>query len=406
MVIGIDASRANRKQKTGTEWYSFYLIANLARLDQKNKYLLYLNTTPSLELQAVIRDNPNFSCKILNWPFFSFWTLGRLSLEMIFNRPDVLFIPAHTLPLFFPRKTVNTIHDIAFVREQNLYLSEKVKTSVYGSRPLINFIVKLLTRGKYRADSLDYLYWSTTYALRRAKKIITVSEFTKREILSLYPKTREEKIAVVHNGYNKQLYQPLNSSSDQEKIKTVLDKYGLEAPYYLYVGRLEKKKNTPALIEALSLVRENNPEIKEKLLLIGNASFGYDEAKYVIEEYDLNNEVFMPGWVAEDDLPYIFNGASAFIFPTKHEGFGIPVLQSLACGLPTAVSDLPVLREIAGDSVLYFNQNNSRAIAEAMIKIIKDETLRQSLKQAGLKQVEKFSWEKCAAETLKVLENL
>lgn len=406
MVIGIDASRANRKQKTGTEWYSFYLIASLAQIDQKNKYLLYLNTTPSLELQAVIRDNPNFSCKILNWPFFSFWTLGRLSLEMLFNRPDVLFIPAHTLPLFFPRKTVNTIHDIAFVREQNLYLSEKVKTSMCGSRPLINFLVKILTRGKYRAASLDYLYWSTTYALRRAKKIITVSEFTKREILSLYPKTKEEKIAVVHNGYNKQLYQPLNLSSEKEKIATVLDRYGLEAPYYLYVGRLEKKKNTPALIEALSLVRENNPEIKEKLLLIGNASFGYDEAKYVIEEYDLDNDVLMPGWIAEDDLPYIFNGASAFIFPTKHEGFGIPVLQSLACGIPTAVSDLPVLREIAGDSVLYFNQNNSRAIAEAMVRIIKDEALRQDLKQKGLEQVKEFSWEKCAAETLKVLENL
>lgn len=406
MVIGIDASRANRKQKTGTEWYSFYLIANLARLDQKNKYLLYLNTTPSMELQAVIRDNPNFSCKILNWPFFSFWTLGRLSLEMIFNRPEVLFIPAHTLPLFFPRKTVNTIHDIAFVREQNLYLSEKVKTSMYGSRPLINFIVKILTRGKYRAASLDYLYWSTTYALRRAKKIITVSEFTKQEILSLYPKTKEEKIAVVHNGYNKQLYQPLNSFDDKEKIAAVLDKYGLEAPYYLYVGRLEKKKNTPALIESLSLVRENNPEIKEKLLLIGNASFGYDEAKYVIEEYNLNNDVFMPGWVAEDDLPYIFNGASAFIFPTKHEGFGIPVLQALACGLPTAVSDLPVLREISGDAVLYFDQNKSRAIADAMVRIIKDEALRQDLKQKGLEQVEDFSWEKCAAETLQVLENL
>lgn len=403
MIIGIDASRANRKIKTGTEWYSFFLIKNLAIIDSTNKYWLYLNTPPTPELAVLIKDNPNFIFKYLKWPFNAFWTLGRVSLEMLWRRPDVLFVPAHTLPLFSPRKTINTIHDIAFVREQNLYFSEKVKASNAFTRRFINFFVKLVTLGKYSSESVDYLYWSTAFALNHAEKIITVSEFTKSEILSLYPKTKIEKISVVQNGYDNDLFRPIN---DDEKIKTVLDKYGITKPFFLYVGRLEKKKNTPALVEALALVRGNNPEIKEKLVLIGNASFGFDEVKYAIEEFNLNSEVIIPGWVEEADLPYIYNAASAFIFPSKHEGFGIPILESMACGLPTIASDLPVLKEIAGDAVLYFDQNNKRAIAAAMVRIINDGALRQELRAKGLIQTQNFSWRKCAAETLQVIEKL
>ncbi|NLZ74771.1 glycosyltransferase family 4 protein [Candidatus Falkowbacteria bacterium] len=403
MIIGIDASRANRKLKTGTEWYSFFLIKNLAIIDKTNKYWLYLNAPPSPELVAAVKDNPNFVFKYLKWPFNAFWTLGRLSLEMIFCRPDVLFVPAHTLPLFSPRKSINTIHDVAFIREQNLYFSEKVKTKSALARHLINFLVKLFTLGKYSSESVDYLYWSTAFALKHAKKIITVSEFTKNEILNLYPETKLDKITVVHNGYNQELFHPIN---DEQKITEILNKYGITKPFFLYVGRLEKKKNTPALIEALSIVRENNPEIKEKLVLIGNASFGFDEVKYTITGFNLNQEVCIPGWVEEKDLPYIYNAASAFIFPSKHEGFGIPVLESLACGLPTVVSNLDVLREIAGDSVLYFDQEDKQSIAAAMTKVVKDEKLRAELREKGLQRVQNFSWHKCAAETLQVIEKL
>ena len=402
MIIGIDASRANRQRKTGTEWYSFYLIKNLAQIDKTNTYWLYLNTPASCDLQLIVKDNPNFVFKYLRWPFNSFWTLGRLSLEMIFHRPDVLFVPAHTLPLFSPRNSVNTIHDVAFFREKNLYFSQGLKSTQYILRPLVNFFVKIITFGRYSADSVDYLYWSTEFALHHAKKIITVSEFTKREILNIYPKTKEGKIKVVHNGYNNELYCPLN---DPEKTKEVLDKYNLKQPFFLYVGRLEKKKNTPILIEALSILRDQHPEIEEKLVLIGNASFGFDEVKYVIEEFDLNNDVLIPGWVDEEDLPYIYNASSAFVFPTKHEGFGIPILESMACGIPTIASDLPVLREVAGEAILYFDQNDKYDIARAMHRIISDDNLRCRLRAEGLTKSRDFSWRKCAEETLRELEN-
>jgi glycosyltransferase involved in cell wall biosynthesis len=403
MIIGIDASRANLKHKTGTEWYSFHLIENLATLDHTNKYWLYLNRQPSLELAAAVKDNPNFSFKVLKWPFHIFWTLGRLTLEMLICRPNVLFIPAHTLPLFGPFKTINTIHDLAFIREQNLYRSKKVKTRFGFSEPLINFLIKLFSFGRYSSGSVDYLYWSTAFALRHAKKIIAVSEFTKQEILQLYPKTAPEQIVAIPNGYDDEAYKLLDAP---EKNQEILAKYGLETPYFLYVGRLEKKKNTLILVEAFALFKENNPQTKTKLVLVGDASFGYDEVKYAIEEFNLGNQVILPGWVSEEDLPYIFRCAQAFIFPSRHEGFGIPVLQAFACGVPTAVSDIPIFHEIAGDAVIYFDQNDKGSIAAALTKISTEEDLRQKLRAKGLARASEFSWRKCAAETLKLIASL
>ncbi len=403
MIIGIDASRANLKHKTGTEWYSFYVIKNLALIDKKNKYILYISKPASDELRMAVQDNPNFSFKVLNWPFNFFWTLGRLSLEMIFHRPNILFVPAHTLPLFQPRKTITTIHDIAFARESNLYRHETTRAKTRLFRSLINILVKVATKGRYRPNSVDYLHWSTIFALRKAKKIITVSAFTKEEVLRVYLEAKKEKIVVIHNGYNNDLYR---QSNDQEKIKQVLDHYGIEQPYLLYVGRLEKKKNSPYLIEAFAILKENHPELKEKLVLIGNAGYGYDEARYVIQEFDLNQEVHMPGWIEEADLPYIYNGATAFVFPSRHEGFGIPVIQALACGLPTAASNLTVFREIAGDAILYFDQNSKQDISRAMYEIATDQNLRNSLAAKGLETVKNFGWEKCARETLEVIESL
>lgn len=403
MIIGIDASRANLSHKTGTEWYSFHLIKNLAAIDRVNTYWLYVHTPARPDLLEAIKDNSNFQIKLLNWPFKSFWTLGRLTLEMIWRRPDVLFVPAHTLPLFSPRRTVNTIHDIAFVREKNLYRSVKMRTDWNGSRPLINLLVRIITLGRYRSESVDYLYWSTAYALYHAKKIIAVSDFTRREIEEHYKEAPLDRITVVSNGYDSHLYRPIN---DQAKIAAVLSHYDLTVPYFLYVGRLEKKKNTPFLIDAFALMREEHPELSDmRLVLVGDAGFCFDEVKYQIEQFNLNNRVIMPGWISEDDLPYIFNGAHAFIFPSRHEGFGIPVLQALSVGLPAAVSNLEVLKEVAGDCALYFDPRDRNSMAAAMARIAQDEEMRSRLKKDGLIRAQSFSWEKCARETLAVLES-
>jgi len=426
MIIGIDASRANRDRKSGTEYYSYYLIRNLANIDSENQYILYtdkplkgglldltksdsenFSITQEAECdnngyQKIKSPHNNFKAKVLRWPFRFFWTLGGLSLEMLFHKPDVLFVPAHTLPLILPKKTINTIHDVAFERDKKVYVNDYIFSHGKKRKKIINFFAKIYTFGKYGSGRLDYLSWSTRIALKRATKIITISNFSKDEIVDIY-KTDPKKIKVIHNGFNDLLYKKIEN---KEKIKSVLNKYEINQPYFLYIGRLEKKKNTPALVEAFAIAKERHKDLKEKLVLLGYGSFGYDEVKYLIEEYNLVNDVIMPGWVDEEDVPFLYNGASAFIFPTKHEGFGIPVIQAMGCGTPIACSDIPVLREVVQDVALFFNPKNVCDIAIAMAEIIINNDLRKSLVEKGNERAKNFNWRKCAQETLEVINSL
>ena len=146
--------------------------------------------------------------------------------------------------------------------------------------------------------------------------------------------------------------------------------------------------------------------MKHKLVLVGDASHGYDEVKYMIREFNLENDVIITGWIPEVDMPYIYNGASAFIFPSLYEGFGIPLLQAMACGTPIVASSAGSIPEIAGDAAVLFNPNDVKSMASAISRIILDNELRQNLIKNGFNIVKDFSWEKCARETLFELGNL
>lgn len=405
MVIGIDASRANRAFKTGTEWYSYYLIINLIKIDQENRYVLYSDQPLSEAFlsQLNLTENTRVKVKVLKWPFKYLWTLGRLSLEMIFWRPDVLFVPAHALPLFVPKKTITTIHDIAFVQNDDLYSQNIATDGFFGRHRFLNFLLALLTWGRYRLKSTDYLNWSSRSALKRAAKVIAVSNFTRREILKYYPKTSPAKIKVVYNGFADDLYRKLE---DEKVWSEVLKKYGLVQPFFLYIGRLEKKKNIKTLIEGFSILKDKRRELKEKLVLIGRPGFCYDQIKYLIEELDLMSEVIILGWVEENDLPAILNRAEALVLPSFYEGFGIPLIQSMACETPLLLSDIEVFHEIAQNAALFFDHFDPADLAAKMEIIIDDQSRRQNLIEAGKKIASEFSWKKCATETLREINSL
>ncbi|MFH1233434.1 MAG: glycosyltransferase family 1 protein [Patescibacteria group bacterium] len=423
MIIGIDASRANRQYKSGTEWYAYHLIRELAKIDGKNQYILYTDqpltnglvdltldqgeTHPYPPLsgkgnQEIISPFHNFRCKIIKQFLPFFWTQLNLSLEMLFHPPDVLFIPSHTLPIIHQRKSVVTIHDVGFVRDHKLYGNKRIGPTDLIRGFLLNWLVKIISLGKYGANIFDYHVWSTKFALKHAKKIITVSQFSKKEIEEIYS-VDSKKIQVIYHGYDNNLYQPM---IDFEKINQVLNKYGIKQPYIFYAGRLEKKKNTPTLIEAYAIMREKHKNIKHKLVLIGNAGYGFDEVNYTIHKFNIDKEIILTGWMAEEDMPFIYNGAKAFIFPSCYEGFGIPLLQAMACNTAIVASNIPAVSEVVKDSALLFDPFNKIEMAEAMTKIIIDDNLRHDLIAKGQGRVKNFSWEKCARETLAVLENL
>lgn len=423
MVIGIDASRANRKHKTGTEWYAFYLIKELAKLDSSNQYILYSEQPISNDLND-LTDNPsggpiaydkdgyqiiksphgNFKAKTLDWPVRHLWTHIRLSWEMLWHRPDVLFVPSHVLPLIHPRRSVVTIHDIGFERDKSLYPKLDLGPTSKIKKRIINSLVRLFTRGRFGANVQDYLTWSTLFSLRKAKRIITVSEFSKREIMEVYkgelsPKVFEKVIAI-HNGFNQECYRPID---DHDKVARVLAKYAIEPPYIFYLGRLERKKNTPALVEAFGMISKRFPDYK--LVLTGRASFGYDEVEFMISQYRLDEKVICTGWVDEADLPYIYAGSSIFAFPSHYEGFGIPLVEAMACGVPIATSDVSPLTEVVGTAAVLFDPEKPFSIKEALEKLLTDQALRERLTAQGLARAKQFNWKITAEKTLAVLNS-
>lgn len=423
MLIGIDASRANRKFRGGTEWYSYYLIRELAKIDSKNQYILYSDKPLSADLvnltdeaggkdykveinkkgeQQIKSPHNNFKAKILNWPVTYFWTQIRLSWEMLFHPPEALFIPAHTLPLIHPAKSVVTIHDIGFERDRGLYDSEKIGPRHNFAETLVNLSVSLFTFGKFKPNALDYHSWSVKFALRHARAIIAVSEFTKKEIIEVYG-AGADKIKVVYNGFNSANYK---KTGDQQKIRQVLDKYGVKGPYIFYVGRLEKKKNTPDLVNAFAVLKDNYKNLKHKLVLAGNASLGFDEVKYVIQEFNLDDEVVITGWVQEADLPWLYQGASLFVLPSHYEGFGIPLLEAMASGVPIAASAIAPISEITAGAACFFDPNDKQDMAGKMAQILLDKELAAGLISRGLERVKNFNSAKCAQETLSVIEKM
>lgn len=423
MLIGIDASRANLDHKTGVEWYSYYLIRWLAKIDDKNEYILYTDKPlvkglfnlsseqyydgESSEEFVEYKDGyqvlkspfNNFKAKVLNWPISFFWTQGRLSLEMLYKSPDVLFVPAHVLPIIHPKKSIVTIHDVAFEHKSSYYDSHQIGSTHSGVKKIVNFLVRILTFGKYGANTLDYLKWSTKYALKNANKIIAISNFTKKDLVNLNPKS-EKKINVVYHGYNRTLYKKID---DKKAIDSVLNKYGIDGPYLFYVGRIETKKNIPNLIEAFSMLKEKDSPIKEKLVLVGKAGHGYDEVNYMIKEFGLDDQVILPGWVEETDLPYFYSGATAFVFPSNYEGFGIPLLQAMACGTAIVASNTSVIPEIVDCSGILFDPENLDSMADAMKRVILNHEERERAIRCGEQRIKNFSWEKCTRETLKVI---
>lgn len=374
MLIGIDASRANKFHKTGTEWYSYHLIQELKKLNTKSdQFILYSKEA----LRGGLKDLPEgWQSKVLCWPPKKLWTQLRLSAEMLINKPDVLFVPAHTIPLVHPRNTITTLHDVGFERYPEIYSKKE----------------------------LAYHRFSARFALRHAKHIITPSEFSKREIIELY-NADPSKISVIYNGYDKDKYKILS----KEEVNSILDKYNLNKPYFFFVSRLVEKKNVVGLLEAFQKFIElgiRNHELGINLVLVGEPGYGYDKIKKTIGESGVKEKIIELGWVPEEDMPALFNGATAFVFPSFYEGFGIPVLEAMACGTPVICSKRASLPEVVGEAGILIDPQNIGELTKEMVRVTSDENLRHDLRERGLKQAQNFSWGKCAEETYRVLRQV
>lgn len=358
-TIGLEATRANKRFRTGTEWYAWHLLQQFKKLDQTNKFIVYYNKPLAGELQLA---PGNFYFKRLSWPFRKFWTHLRLGTELLLHPVDKFFA-SNAVPILSRGEITVTIHDLGFLRQPELY------------HPLERIYQKLAHR----------------LAIIKAKKIVTISEATKKDILRYFPQAKD-KIKIIPLGFDQENFKVL----DQEAKHDFQDKMELPNHYLLYVGRLETKKNIQNLIRAYKKTNHQWP-----LVLAGRAgNFGYQEIVSLAQDPEIKNNVILLGYVNQRNYEKLIASAEAFIFPSKFEGFGIPLLEAMASGTPIVCSNLPVLKEVAREAALFFDPYNVEDMKDKLNQIMANPHLRQILVYKGLARCKLFSWEKCARETL------
>lgn len=374
MLIGIESSRANKPKKTGVEWYAWHVIQELKRLTKAdgNSWILYTNRMLHGGLE-LLPDNW-FEVRA-KWPLPYGWTQLRLSWEIWRRKVDVFFLPGSTMPRYTPKKTVVTLHDIGFHRMPSLYKKRQVHIHERAVREVA----------------------------KRAERIITVSEFSGREIAEAY-NIDPKRIAITPNGVDHNLYRPLNEPS---LIEEKLRRYRLAKPFFIAIGRLEAKKNIVNLIRAFTAFKTRRGiGDPHKLALVGIPGFGYEDIKNAIANSTVKSDILELGYVPEADLPALLNSAEALVHPSWYEGFGIPPVLAMACGCPVISSNSSSLPEIIGpDSALYFSPDQPEELVRLMERIVSENGLREGLRSAGVVRASKYTWENTAKLTLPVLSN-
>lgn len=373
MNIAIDASRANRVNKTGVEWYAFHVIREMLKLaDKQDQFSLYM--------QEQLREDwgvlpSNADVKVLDWKIRYMWTHLCLGPQLAKKVPDVTFIPAHVIPVVHKKPIVMTFHDIAFKKFPQSY--------------------------SWKENA--YQEFAMKYALKHAAKIIVPTETTRQDIITYY-NTGHDKLVVVNHGFDNLYELPTSKSNSEDLEEHVTQKYGITSPYILFVGRIEEKKNIIRMIKAFELVKEHNHDLQ--FVLIGKPGFGYEKIQAYIKQSSVANDIIQPGWVEQSDMPVIFRNAEIFFYATLYEGFGLPILEAFASGVPVVTTEYGASKEIAGDGAVLVDPLDYKLMADKIIGLLANEQKRCSLLAAAKKELQKYSWQKCAQETYNVLKSL
>lgn len=378
MKIGIDIRNIG-KQRTGDEVVFFNLVKNLGELDNSNEYFLFTdlaeNVLPNISQKLGILGKPNFKIISLKSPNKFCWNMRVLPWYLRKNPVDV-YHTQYITPFFVSRKikVITHIHDVSF-----FVYPELIKKSDL-------FFLKLLM----------------PRSIKRADKIVAISDFTKNEIVKYY-KINPEKIEVVYNAVSDDFLENDYSGNELFQIRK---KYNLPEKYFLYIGTLQPRKNIPILLEAFAKIKEKISDTK--LVLAGNKNaHNFDvEIDRMIEKLQLEESIVFPGFIEEKDKAAIFFLAKAFVFPSLYEGFGIPILEAMSKKIPVLASKIPVHLEVAENGAFYFSKENVDEISEKLYTILEDKNLREKLIDLGKKRVDFFSWKKSAKKMLSVYKKL
>ncbi len=362
MLIGIDANEANlTPNRVGINQYAYGVLKALWNLKAPHEFIIYLKTPPLPDLPPA---RSGWTYRVLSFP--KFWTQTRLPWDLYRHRPrpDVFLSLTHYAPRWSPMPIVVEIMDLGFLKDP----------------------------GQFTPRDFNQLKTWTAYSVSRAAKIITISRHTKSDIISTYHRSPAD-IAVTYPGFDPRLYFPHHQPG-------VLKKYHLREPYFLFVSSLKPSKNLTGLISAFS----EFPDSGYSLVIVGKKAWLYEDIFALVAKMHLENRVIFTGFIPEADKPALMSRAAAFVLPSFYEGFGIPVLEAMACGVPVVVSRVASLPEVAGDAGIYVDPHSSTSITAGLTTAVG--TARSQFVARGLARVKLFSWAKTARVTLSVLESL
>lgn len=357
--IGIDARAILAPQKTGVQVYTYNLVRHLARLNDGPQILCYIDRSPSpgelgFELPSFMKLRPVSSQRG--------WLRLGLPMAVLRDRVKVMHFPGTLYPRWMPCRKVVTVYDIAFRHIPDAYAPGELR-----------------------------LQEKAVACARRAGAVLAISECTKRDLVNLC-RVPEPRVHVTPLAAEEEFFQ---------EPAVVLPPAGVPAGCLLFVGAITAKKNLRSLITAYAKARARG--LKWPLVLAGPGQEDYVAGLVArIEELGLDKCVHFAGYIRREQLPSLYRSANAFVYPSLYEGFGLPVIEAMACGVPVVVSAASCLPEIVGDAALLAQPEDPNSIADALVALASNEELRRELGRKGQSRARSFSWERVATDTLQV----
>lgn len=370
MRIGIEAQRIFRKNKHGMDYVVLQEIKELQLLDTENEYYIFVKPGED----RCIDETKNFHIIEVKCPSYPLWEQVALPYAARKYNVDILHCTSNTAPIICNTPLVLTLHDIIFLEPRD-------------------------TNNKSFYQNLGWLYRRLVVPriLDKCRRIITVSNFELKNIIGKLS-IPESRMAMIYNGYNT-WFKPIND------VESITSKYIGETGYFFFLGNTDPKKNTERTLIAYSNYCKQS-SVKRKLLVA-------DLAPQYLEEFIVKNkldnirdQVVLTGYVVNSHLPYIYNGAFAFLYTSLRESFGIPLLEAMACGTPVITSNTSSMPEIGGKDAALVNPESSEEITQMMLLIENDNEYRERIKAIGLERVGHFSWKNTASNLLKLYKDV
>ena len=352
-------------QYAGVHFYLKQLVYALDKLDTKHQILLF-RPKPDENLKNITQIQVPLSSFFGAQIYRFFWQLPN---EVRKYNPDIVIEPGHFGPFNLPKKI-------------------KRSTIIHDLTPLL-----FPEMHRWHSQLLQKIFLPSI--LKKADLVITNSEYTSKDVKAYFPKTKGKIFEVI----------PGKDPFLKKTIKPqVLEKYKITQPFLLFIGTIEPRKNLPALIRAFNMFKQEGFE--HQLVIVGKKGWHYEDSMFEIKNSPFKEKIHLPGYIDRKDLPVLYSMAEQFIYPSRYEGFGLPVLEAMCCETPVITTNISSLPEVGGDAALYFDDNNEKQLFEQMQTLATSAERRKQQIQKGNEQIKKFDWEESAINLLRRLETL